>query len=63
MGEYAVFQAEIKIPCPYDIIVIQDHLSPTGLGEEVLPHDLVVALNTGLVVLRVGGQVGVKDAE
>ena len=63
MGEYAVFQAEIKIPSPYDIIVIQDHLSPTRLGEEVLPHDLVVALNAGLVVLRVSGQVGVKDAE
>ena len=63
MGEYALFQAEIEIPSPYDIIVIQDHLGPTLLGEEVLAHDLVVALNPGLVVLRVGCQVGVQDAE
>ena len=63
MGEHGVFQAEIEIPGPDDIIVVQDHLSPTRLGEEVLPHDLVVTLDAGLVVLRVGGQVGVEDAE
>ena len=63
MGEYALFQAEIEIPSPNDIIVIQDHLSPTVLGVEVLAHDLVVALNPGLVVLRVGCQMGVEDAE
>ena len=54
MGECTSFQAEIEVPSPYDIIVIQDHLRPTVLGEKVLAHDLVVALNPGLVVLRVG---------
>ena len=63
MGEYPVSQAEIEITSPYDIIVIKDHLCPTVLGEKVLAHDLVVALNPGLVVLRVGSQVGVEDAE
>ena len=63
MGECTSFQAEIEVPSPYDIIVIQDHLRPTVLGEKVLAHDLVVALNPGLVVLRVGRQVGVEDAE
>ena len=63
MGECTVFQPEIEIASPYHIIVIQDHLGPTVLGEEVLAHDLVVALNSGLVVLRVGCQVGVQDAE
>ena len=63
MGEHAVFQAEIQVASPNDIIVIQDHLGPTGLGEEVLAHDLVVALYSGLVELRVGSQVGVEDTE
>ena len=63
MGEHAVFQAEIEIASPNDIIVIQDHLSPTGFGEEVLAHDLVVALYSGLVELCVGSQVRVEDTE
>ena len=63
MGEYAVFQAEVEVASPYDVVVVQDHLGPAGLGEEVLAHDLVVALNPSLVELGVGGQVGVDDAE
>ena len=63
MGEYAVFQAEIEVASPYDVIVVEDHLGPAGLGEEVLAHDLVVALNPSLVELCVRGQVRVEDAE
>ena len=63
MGECTSFQAEIEVPSPYDIIVIQDHLRPTVLGEKVLAHDLVVTLDPGLVELRVGGKVGVQNAE
>ena len=63
MGEYAVFQAEVEVASPYDVVVVQDHLGPAGLGEEVLAHDLVVALNPSLVELGVGGQVGVEDAK
>ena len=63
MGEYAVFQAEIEVASPYDIVVVEDHLGPAGPGEEVLAHDLVVALNPSSVELRVGGQVRVEDAE
>ena len=63
MGEYAVLQAEVEVPSPYDVVVVEDHLGPAGPGEEVLAHDLVVALNPRLVALRVGGQVRVEDAE
>ena len=63
MGEYAVFQAEVEVASPYDIVMVEDHLGPAGPGEEVLAHDRVVALNPSLVELSVGGQVRVEDAE
>ena len=63
MGEYAIFQAEVEVASPYDVIVVEDHLGPAGPGEEVLAHDPVVALNPSLVELCVRGQVRVGDAE
>ena len=63
MGEYAVFQPEVEVSSPDDVIMIKDHLGPTFLGEKVLAHDLVVTLDPGLVELRVGGKVGVQNAE
>ena len=61
--EYALLKPEVEVACPDHVIVVQDHLCPARLGEEVLSHDLVVALDPSRVELGVGGEVGVEDAE
>ena len=63
MVEYALLKPEVEVTCPDHVIVVQDHLCPARLGEEVLSHDLVVALDPSRVELGVGGEVGVEDAE
>ena len=63
MVKYALLKPKVEVACPDHVIVVQDHLCPARLGEEVLSHDLVVALDPGRVELGVGGEVGVEDAE
>ena len=48
-GECLLLKPEVEVSCPNDVIVIQDHLHLALLGVEVLAHDLVVAVNPGLV--------------
>ena len=63
MVEYALLKPEVEVACPDHVIVVQDHLCPACLGEEVLSHDLVVALDPSRVELGVGGEVRVEYAE
>ena len=63
MVEYALLKPEVEVASPDHVIVVQDHLCPARLREEVLSHDLVVALDPSRVELSVGGEVGVEDAE
>ena len=63
MVEYALLKPKVEVACPDHVIVVQDHLCPARLGEEVLFHDLVVALDPSRVELSVGGEVRVEDAK
>ena len=47
-GECLLLEPEVEVSSPDDVIVIQDHLSLTLLRVEVLPHDLVIAVYSGL---------------